>query len=261
MKAMFSPAKKCIENGLNVISITEESFYPWRTSPEITTELDMLAKKHGVTVTGDGIQDIIWVSLPAVLTGASSTIESLKCQSVANSDDYGPVVAEHFFIGETVESFKKKVREQELEESFIGIAMEVLISDLCLTIKEKKSSIEPIIAEDEIYSSALDRIIKKGEVMGSAHIDEIITEEGIDFRGEEIFKVYKEGETDTTKWFVKGYPDLFMELPKVPGRIATCTPTINRIPDVINSEPGYVTVEKLPKIKFRAHSLDYYLKK
>jgi len=261
MTAMFPPTKKCIENGLNVISITEESFYPLPTSPEITAEIDRLAKQYGVTVTGDGIQDIIWSSVPAVLTGASSTITSMTCQTVANSDDYGPVVAEQFFIGETLESFERKIQEQPLEQSFLGIAIIALIDDFGLTIKEKKHKVEPLLVEEEMNCIALGRMLKKGEIYGATHIDEITTEEGIDFRGEELFKVYKGDETDTTKWFVKGNPDLYLELPKLPGRIATCTPTVNRIPHVINSAPGYVTVGKLPKIMFRAHPLHYYLDK
>ncbi|KUO76656.1 MAG: hypothetical protein APF81_15775 [Desulfosporosinus sp. BRH_c37] len=261
MQAMYMPTKKCIENGVNVISITEEALYPWTTSPEITKELDELAKKHGVTVTGGGIQDINWISLVSVLTGASHTIESVLGRATGNADDFGPVVAGHFHVGETKEEFESKIREQKLEEGFMGIALESVIADLGLTIKQKKQSMESIIAEEDVNSVALGRIIKKGEVLGAAQIDEMTTDEGIDFRAEFIMKVYQESEDDTNIWVIKGYPDLYLKQEKFSGSIMTCTPTINRIPDIINSEPGFITVEKLPKIRFRAHPLHYYLNK
>ena len=34
--------------------------------------------------------------------------------------------------------------------------------------------------------------------------------------------------------------------------MTTCTQLVNRIPDVINAEPGFVTIEKLPKLHYRA---------
>ena len=34
--------------------------------------------------------------------------------------------------------------------------------------------------------------------------------------------------------------------------MTTCTQLVNRIPDVINAEPGFVTIEKLPKLRYRA---------
>lgn len=261
VKTMFLPAKKCIEHGMNVISLTEESLYPWTTSPELTLELDRLAKNYGVTVTGGGIQDIIWINLVSVLTGGSHTIEYVLGQTTGNADDFGPVVIEHFYVGETKEGFKNKVKEAKLEEGYMGLALESLIADLGLTIKEKTQGIEPVIAEEDVNSKSLGRIIKKGEVLGAAQIDEITTEQGIKFRAEFIMKVYREGENDKSRWVIKGEPDLYLGNDKFPGRILSCTPMVNRIPDVINSEPGFITVEKLPKLKFRALPLHHYLKR
>jgi len=261
MQAMCIHCKQCIEHGVNVISITEEALYPWTTSPEITKELDELAKKHGVTVTGSGIQDVNWISLISTLTGASHKIESVLGRATGNADDFGPVVAGHFFVGDTVDEFENKIHKQDLEEGFMGIALEAVISDVGLTIKEKRQSMEPIIANKDINSTALGRIIKKGELLGAAQIDEMTTEEGVNFRAEFIMKVYQEGEEDTNVWFIKGYPDLYMKQEKFAGAIMTCTPVINRIPDVINSEPGFITVEKLPKLKFKSRPLHYYLSK
>ena len=42
----------CAKNGVNAISTCEEALYPWNSSPDITKELDDLAKKGGCTLCG-----------------------------------------------------------------------------------------------------------------------------------------------------------------------------------------------------------------
>ena len=40
----------------------------------------------------------------------------------------------------------------------------------------------------------------------------------------------------------------------------TCAIIVNRIPDVINAEPGYVTTSRMPVLKYRIKDLNYYCK-
>jgi 4-hydroxy-tetrahydrodipicolinate reductase len=41
--------------------------------------------------------------------------------------------------------------------------------------------------------------------------------------------------------------------------MTTCTQVVNRIPDVINAPPGFVTVDMLPRLAYRPHRLDQYV--
>jgi 4-hydroxy-tetrahydrodipicolinate reductase len=45
----------------------------------------------------------------------------------------------------------------------------------------------------------------------------------------------------------------------VPTRVATCTQVVNRIPDVVNAEPGFATVAELPRLRYRHPPLDSYV--
>ena len=67
LQPMFEHFKVCLENGTNVITIEEESFYPWSTAPELARRLDDLAKRHDVTIMGSGAQDVYWMALPSML--------------------------------------------------------------------------------------------------------------------------------------------------------------------------------------------------
>ncbi|MDR1631544.1 MAG: hypothetical protein LBR97_01440 [Dysgonamonadaceae bacterium] len=251
MEPMYPHFQKCLKNNMNVITIAEEAFYPWRISPKYSKNLDELAKKHGVTLTACGIQDIFWLNLLTVLSGASGLIESVLGQAISNADNYGPLAVEALNIGETKEKFYKKQEKTGTNLSFFGIALESIIADLGLKISKKKERMEPILCTEDMVSKSLGKTVKSGLVIGGNQITEIDTKERIYFRSEFISKILKAGETEKSKWIIKGVPDLYLENENLPGPLATCAAMVNRIPDVINSIPGFITAEKLPKPKIK----------
>jgi 4-hydroxy-tetrahydrodipicolinate reductase len=76
-----------------------------------------------------------------------------------------------------------------------------------------------------------------------------------------VGKVCLPSERELVEVCIKGVPELHLVSDKVPIGLATCTEMVNRIPDVINAEPGFVTIEKLPRLKYRAYPLHFYLTK
>ena len=61
---------KLREHGANVITIEEETVYPWRTAQDLARELDAVAKANGVTLAASGAQDVFWLHLVGTLLGA-----------------------------------------------------------------------------------------------------------------------------------------------------------------------------------------------
>ncbi|MFO7996998.1 MAG: dihydrodipicolinate reductase [Dehalococcoidia bacterium] len=260
MERIYPHLEKCIENGLNVITTSEEAFYAWTTSPVLASRLDKLARKHAVTVTGGGYQDVFLVNLITLLTGTSHTIKSISGRERYNIDDYGPVVARHNHVGQTEEEFEKDIAEEGIQPSYFRMNLESLVADLGLTIKEIVQRSEPTIDDVDIKCKSLDTTVKTGQVTGMSDIVDIDTEQGIKVHGELIGKVYRENEVDMNDWLIEGVPDTYLRNDRVAIKTTTCTQMVNRIPDVINAEPGYITVEKLPKLRYRAFPLHYYLK-
>jgi 4-hydroxy-tetrahydrodipicolinate reductase len=251
MEQMYPHFRKCLENGVNVITIAEEAFYPWRIYPKYAQELDELAKEHSVTLTAVGIQDVFWLNLLAVLSGASHSIKSVLGQAISNADNYGPLAIETLSIGATEEEFYKNRETPGKEWSCFGIALESIIADLGLNISKRKEWVEPILCTENTKSKILGETIRKGLAIGKNEITEIDTEEHISFRVEFISKILKNDERETSGWSIKGVPDLYLENKNLPGPLATCAAMVNRIPDVINSVPGFITVNKLPKPKIK----------
>ena len=61
----------CAKLGINAISTCEEAFFPWNSNPNLTKEIDELAKKNGCTIAGSGYQDIYWGQLISSIAGST----------------------------------------------------------------------------------------------------------------------------------------------------------------------------------------------
>jgi len=265
MERMYPIFNKCIENGINVITSSEEALYSWTSSPELTTELDKLAKENGVTLTASGLQDVFRVNLISLLTGANHTIESISGMQKYDLSQSGPASIANYCIGDTKDECYKKIRERGPGLNSFKISMETLIADLGLTITKIEESDEVITDKIDVeVKGVISAIVKKGLVTGMTKVINIETEQGIKFHGEKISKAFNQeekAEGNLHEWFIKGVPDIHLKvrLDEIEAKSATVAQIVNRIPDVINSEPGYVTVEKLDKLKFRAFPLQYYI--
>jgi 4-hydroxy-tetrahydrodipicolinate reductase len=134
-----------------------------------------------------------------------------------------------------------------------------LIADVGLTPKSYRTTSRAEIADQEMRSQSLGETIPAGHVIGFTDIDSVDTVEGSRFEFEMIGRLYKEGEADINEWSIEGEPELHLSNPRVPTGVTTCTQLVNRIPDVINAPPGFVTIEKLPKLRYRGFPLHQYV--
>lgn len=259
MDDQYEHLRRCADHGVNAVTLAEECLYPWCTSPTLTAKLDRAAKRTGVTLTGTGHQDAYWVNMVSLLMGTAHHIESVHGQASWNVEDYGPEVARDQRVGDTPEEFAAWLAEVDLPPTFGRNVLDAILADAGLTASSFETATRPEIAERELRSSALDQTVPRGRVIGFTNIDTVHTVEGPVFSFEMTGRLYAEGEADVNEWKLEGEPELHLSNPRVPTGMTTCTQLVNRIPDVINAEPGFVTVEKLPKLRYRAFSLGHYV--
>jgi len=259
LSAMFDHFRLCLEHGANVVTIEEETVYPWRTAPDLARELDDIAKAHGVTLAASGAQDVFWLHLVGTLLGAAHRVEQVTGHCTWNADDYGPEVAAHVHAGEGAEQFKRYLAENGWPDFVARATLEALVSELELTPAEVSSSVTPVIAHEATPSRSLDRPVQPGEVLGVLDSTTIETSEGPHFTFSMEGRVYTPGETDVNEWIVRGEPNLHLRNDDVPTRLITCTSVVNRIPDVILAEPGLVTLDRLGKPRYKHFPLGHYL--
>ena len=256
----------CAKCGVNAITTCEEAFYSWNSNPTLTSEIDRLAKENNCTITGTGYQDIFWGQLISSLAGATQKITKIKGSSSYNVEEYGIALAKAHGAGLTKEEFERDVasadeiskeeREKLIENreflpSYMWNTNGWLCSKLGLTVKSQTQKCVPQFYDEDIESSTLNMTVKKGMATGMSAVVTTQTEEGITIESECIGKVYSKNDVDTNEWTVYGEPDTTLKITMPATVELTCATVVNRIPDVIKGEAGFVPTCKFGELTYK----------
>ena len=275
IKDLESPLMLCAELGINAITTCEEAFYPENSNPSVTNKIDELAKKNNCTITGSGYQDIYWGQLISSIAGSTQKITKIKGSSSYNVEEYGIALAKAHGAGLTLEAFDKEVasvdkisdeeRQKIIESgeylpSYMWNVNGWLCEKLGLTVKSQRQKCVPQTYREDLYSSTLGMTVKAGDATGMSAVVTTETEEGITIESECIGKVYAPDEFDKNEWTVYGEPDTTIVVAKPATVELTCGSVVNRIPDVINSKPGYVPTCEFGELTFKVKPLNEYVK-
>ncbi len=257
IKEVFPSLVQCVENNMNVLTLADEAIYPWNTSTMETAELDRLAKKHNVTVTGTGMQDIFWISLPALMAGGMNKIERIDGVISYNVEDYG---VDGIDFSESDMSFIDARNSGAYLWNSGYNAAEALAKKLNLTVSSISQKTIPIVLEEDMTSLVKGDDYKKGDTVGMSLMTYIETQDGIKIEVECIAKIFGPGESDLCKWDLTGDPTTVVSVSRPDTVGLTCGTIVNRIPDVLNAEAGYITSEKIDGPNYLSHPMNLYVK-
>lgn len=265
----------CAKLGINAISTCEEAFFPFNSNPTVTKEIDELAKKNGCTITGSGYQDIYWGELISAIAGSTQKITKIKGSSSYNVEDYGIALAKAHGAGLTLEQFDKevasvdKISDEARQEiinkgeylpSYMWNVNGWLCSKLGLTPLSQTQKCVPQTYSEDIDSSTLGMTVKAGDATGMSAVVTTTTKEGITIESECIGKVYSKDDFDKNEWTIEGEPNTTIVVARPATVELTCATIVNRIPDVINGKPGYVSTDKLDELKYLVKPMNEYVK-
>ena len=124
-----------------------------------------------------------------------------------------------------------------------------LCDKLGLTVTRQTQKCVPQFNDYDIESSTLGMTVKKGMATGMSAVVTTETKEGIILETECIGKVYNKDEFDRNEWTVYGEPDTTLVIEKPDTVRLTCATIINRVPDVIKSEAGFVPTSRMGELK------------
>ncbi|MFO7888368.1 MAG: 2,4-diaminopentanoate dehydrogenase [Eubacteriales bacterium] len=248
-KKAFPKIKYVMEQGINVISTAEEMAYPKAQEPELTKELDIIAKENNVSVLGTGINPGLMMDLLAVaLTGCMTDVESIQCKRVNSLSPFGPAVMEEQGVGMKKEEFNKKVKEGTMA-GHVGFAESVgmIAEALGINVEKFEQQMKPIVTNIDRKSPY--GFAKAGDVAGvnmtgQGYVD---GEVKIDMIHPQQIEPEMEG-TETGDYIkIKGTPEVNMAInPEVDGGLGTIAMCVNMIPLVINADSGLKTMIDLP---------------
>jgi 4-hydroxy-tetrahydrodipicolinate reductase len=248
-KEQIPDLRKVLSAGINCISIAEELSAPEAQSPELAAEIDALAKKHGVSILGTGVNPGFVLDLLVVaLSGVCHKVERIEASRVNDLSPYGPTVMKTQGVGTTPEEFAKGVADGSIV-GHVGFPESIrMISDaLGLGVTRIEQSREPIISK--VYRETAHVKIAPGMVAGCAHV-------AVGYAGEKpVVKLvhpqqvhpHLEGQGTGDYINIYGKPEIHMSTgPEIAGGVATMGVAVNMIPHVVAATPGLKSMVDLP---------------
>ncbi len=248
-KEQLPDLRKIIRAGINCISIAEEMSDPDAQNPDVGKEIDVLAKEHGISVLGTGVNPGYVLDLLVVtLTGGNHYVERIEASRVNDLSPYGPTVMKTQGVGTTPEEFRSGVADGSIV-GHVGFPESIhMISEaLGLGVDRIEESREPIISKVQRETPHVR--VAPGMVAGCAHI-------GIGYRGDtEVIKlihpqqIHPHLEDQDTGDYINiyGKPEIHMAIkPEIAGGVATMGIAVNMIPHVVAATPGLKRMIDLP---------------
>ncbi len=268
MEALREPLLTCAECGVNALTIGEQALWPWTEEPELTREIDAAFRAAGVTCSASGCPEVAWGSLASTLAGSCARIEKLQITGILNLEDYGNLeylYANHG-VGLTVEEFQEKfcTHDGEPEENghapcYPGDQNGWLCAYMGLHVTRQYAKNTPFTYGAEVYSANLGKAIPAGRVIGATKLVVSETAEGVVVEFGLAGKVYTPEDYDHYQISIFGEPNTSIVMGSPDTPVFTCATPVNRIPDVINARPGFVTTEAFPRNLYRSRPLNEYI--
>lgn len=248
-KVVFPLIKMAAEAGMDIVTTAEEMSYPRALDPELSDEMDRIAKENNIAILGTGVNPGFIMDLVAImLTGVCDSVDSINATRVNDLACFGRAVMVEQGIGLKEEEFIQGVKDDTID-GHVGFLQSFGMFEEAFNIKlnnirqEKSPILTTIPRSTDIVS------VKAGDVAGCKQL-------GFADLGEKLFitmehpqQIKPEMENINTGDYItiKGVPDLNLQIkPEIPGGIATIAICVNMIPLVMNATAGLKTMLDLP---------------
>ncbi|KAJ3340837.1 hypothetical protein HDU93_006129 [Gonapodya sp. JEL0774] len=251
----------CIEYGIDVMCLAEELLFPWECDvPDIAASIEEKAKAKGVRILGSvanttGFNDTGWCIPAQTVAGMMVNMSRIETSITWDCRDYGRAVSEYQGITLSPAEFQTQIVEPSLTAPSVdspavySIARGLSLSPLQGTLRHE---FVPVLAKSRVFSAALDAWVEPGHVKGCTVRCIVDTVEGVTVVCESVGVIFgekdigvEEGEDMTVTAWGEIPEKMVLKGKDCKGRLLTCTPMVNRIPQLLASAPGWVTPDML----------------
>jgi 4-hydroxy-tetrahydrodipicolinate reductase len=227
---------------LNVISSTEELFFPWIRNKDIAEQLNELAQKSKVRILGTGVNPgFIMDMLPSILTQVCTEIKSIEIERVVNASKRRLPLQLKIGAGLTVGEFKERKKTGKLGHVGLVESLQFLASVIGFSLDEIKETLDPITTKKNHKTQYL--TIQKGRVAGIHHVAVGLKD------GKPVItldlKMFVGEHKDYDRIVIKGEPPIRIRTNGIFGDLATVGSLINSAYLIFDARPGLLTMADL----------------
>jgi len=234
--------RRLLSAGMNVVCHASEAYQPWDTDAATATQIDALARQHGVTFTGTGIWDFSRVWSGILMLGAATQIGALHHRTVTDIDTFTPQVAQRYFgLGMTQAAFA----DLRFDGGLYRLPAIMVLKALGLSIDQTTQSATPVLSDRAVHCHVLDRMLAPGIVLGALIQATTTTREGLTATSHIHIGLLPEGETEHMAWHFEGRPRSAIRVDRADTVHMSSACLVNRVRDVVAAEPGIRTILEL----------------
>lgn len=230
------------------VSTCEELSYPWTAQPQLAAELDLLARREGVTLLGTGVNPgFAMDALPLMLTAVCSEVRSVRVLRVVDASRRRGPLQRKIGAGLTPEEFAAKVRAGAVRHVGLPESLHMVSTLLGMRLDRSEDIIEPVIATAPIETEVVS--VQPGQVAGVRQVARGIV------GGREVvtleLRMYVGADDPQDTIDIDGNPPIHMTVPGgFHGDTATAAIAVNAVSSVLRAGPGLASMGDLPLVHY-----------
>jgi len=245
LKGAYPQIESVVSHGVDVVSSCEELSYPYVVDTQLSTRLDLLAKKHGATVLGTGINPgFLMDALPIALTAPCESIRRIRISRRMNAATRRVPFQRKVGAGLTKGEFQSAIKNHQIS-GHVGLVQSASMLADAIGWKLNRVEIgrvEPVIAEKATREGYVK--IPAGRVAGVKQSARGLA--GGKLLIELNFAAYVGSEEEYDQIEIDGIPPVKCRIsPCVHGDHGTVAMLVNMVPKVVGAPPGLVTMKDI----------------
>lgn len=238
-----------ISAGVRVVSTCEELAYPWATQPQVAVHLDRLARSHGVTILGTGINPgYAMDALPLILSAPCATVRAVHVTRVVDAARRREQLQHKIGAGLTPEAFAARVKAGVVRHVGLHESLYMLAGAFGWQLEHVEYQVEPMIAQQSIETAYMQ--IAAGQVAGICQIlsGRIYSKEVLRLE----LQLYLGATNPRDEIVIDGNPPLHITIEGgIPGDISTAALVVNATPTVMRATPGLATMSDVGMVHWK----------
>lgn len=244
LAAIAPQLRECLELGYNVISTCEELAFPWGRKDSLASDLDRLARTHGVRLLGTGINPGFAMDcLPIVLSYVARNVTNI---AVSRRQDAGVrrlPLQRKVGAGLTAEEFAARAAQRNIGHVGLPESAGSLARAFGWSIGDIEETLEPVLAVRDLTTDV--GPIHAGEVTGLLQTLKAFDGPQLLISLTLTMAVQLEDPGDDIWLF--GDPDIHASIPGgLHGDIGTAAIVVNSIQGLMACRPGLRLMQDLP---------------